>query len=309
LTEAPRDIAWRAEELLCRLAASDGPAVSLGAGDKETRKKCREGWERWWAAAAGTVEISRLGPEEASLGLTVICDCDVEGNYRVGAVWECATDGKPRWQIKGVKNPADAQLLPGGRVLIAECQGFTVTERDREGKVHWSHTVDNYPVSCQRLPNGNTFIATYTELLEVTRDGKKEFSHKLAGSIYCAQKLLNGNILYAHSGGQIVELGSNLRQVRSVTVGGLSAWASVVPLSNGHYLVSEYNKNSVIEIDEFGRTQWECTVPTPAWSTRLPNGNTLVASTESHCIFEFDRAGKEVWKRETQGRPFRVRRH
>jgi HEAT repeat protein len=309
LTDGPRQTAWQAEDLLCRLASSDAPAISLGAGDEEGRKKCREAWEGWWARSGAALDLSWLENEETSLGLTVICDCDVEGNYRVGAVWECAADGKPRWQIKGVKNPADVQLLPGGRVLVAECQGFIVTERDRDAKVQWSHSVDNYPVSCQRLPNGNTFIATYTELMEVTRDGKKEFSHKIPGSIYCAQKLHNGNILYAHSGGRIVELGSNLREVRSISVGGLSAWASVVPLPNGHYLVSQYNKNLVIEVDEFGRTQWECTVQTPAWCTRLPNGNTIVASTESHCIFEFDRAGKEVWKRETLGRPFRVRRH
>jgi HEAT repeat protein len=309
LTDGPRETAWQAEDLLGRLAGSKSPAVALGFGNEASRKNCRNEWEKWWVHNSATLDMSQLEAGETSLGLNVVCDCDVEGNYRVGSVWECAADGKPRWQIKGVKNPADVQLLPGGRLLVAECQGFTVTERDREGKVLWSHAVDNYPVSCERLPNGNTFIATYTELLEVTRDGEKVYSHKTTASIFCAKKLRNGNILYAHGHGQIVELGSNFKDVRSITLGGMSAWSSVEPLPNGRYLVSQYNKNQIVEVDEHGRTQWECAVQTPAWCTRLPNGNTLVASTEGHRIIEFDRAGKEVWQRETQGRPFRVRRH
>jgi hypothetical protein len=309
LSDGPRETAYQAEDLLGRLAGSKSPAVALGFGDATSRQNCRKEWEKWWLHNSATLDMSQLDAEETSLGLSVVCDCDVDGNYRVGSVWECAADGKPRWQIKGVKNPADVQLLPGGRVLIAECQGFNVSERDREGKVLWSHTVDNCPVSCQRLPNGNTFIATYTELMEITRDGEKVFTHKTGASVFCAKKLRNGNILYAHSQGQIVELGSNGREVRSITLGGMSAWASVEPLPNGRYLVSQYNKNQIVEVDELGRIQWECAIQTPAWCTRLPNGNTLVASTEGHRILEVDRTGKEVWQRETQGRPFRVKRH
>jgi HEAT repeat protein len=310
LTDGPPQTAWQAEDMLCRLASTAAPPVSLGKCDELSRKQCREAWEKWWTIAAATADLSKLDGERTGLGLTIICDCDVEGNYRIGSVWECAADDtKPRWQIKGVKNPADAQLLPGGRVLVAECQGFVVTERDREGKVLWSQTVDNYPVSCRRLPNGNTFIATYTEILEVTRDGKKEFSRRLGSSVFCAQKLPNGNILYAHSHGRIVEMTPLGTEVRSIEVGGLSAWASVEPLPNGRWLVAQYSKNMVIEVDENGRTHWECPVQTPAWCTRLPNGNTLVACTEGHCVIEFDRLGKEVWKRETPGRPFRVLRH
>ncbi|HMF13820.1 MAG TPA: PQQ-binding-like beta-propeller repeat protein [Gemmataceae bacterium] len=309
LTDGPRETAWRAEDLLSRLGPGRTPPVSLGRGDEADRKNCREAWENWWKANAGEVDFGQLELEESRLGLTVICDCDVEGKYRVGNVWECAADGKPRWQVKNLKNPADVQLLPGGRFLVAECQGFAITERDRQGTVLWSQAVSNYPVSCQRLPNGNTFIATYSELFEVTRDGKKVYSYDRPGSIYCATKLRNGNILYAHSSSGIVELGPSGKEVRTVPVQGLAAWASVEQLPNGRYLVSQYGNNRVIEIDETGRVQWECTVQTPAWATRLPNGNTLVASTEGHSVVEVDRAGKEIWKRETTGRPFRVRRH
>src|SRR5262249_32279912 len=170
--EGRGDRGWQAEDILRRLAGERSPGVTLGAGDGSARKICREAWESWWQAGGAGLDFSRMDLDESTLGLTVICDCDVEGQFRVGRIWECGPDGKARWQINQVKNPADVQLLPGGRLLIAECQGFVVTERDREGKVLWSHNVDNYPVSCLRLANGNTFIATYTELAEVTRDGK-----------------------------------------------------------------------------------------------------------------------------------------
>jgi HEAT repeat protein len=309
LSDGHRETAWQAEDLLGRLAPRPTPAVSLGSADPASRRRCRDAWEAWWKANADRIDLSSLELENASLGLSIVCDCDVEGKYRVGSVWECAGDGKPRWEIKNVKNPADVQLLPGGRLLIAECQGFVITERDRQGKVLWSYAVDNYPVSCQRLPNGNTFIATYTELAEVSRDGKKVYSYKKPNSIYCAHKLRNGNILYAHSSGKVVEIDANGKEVHSLMVDGLSAWASVEQLPNGRYLISQYSLNRVSEIDPAGQVHWECAVQTPAWSTRLPNGNTLVASTEGHRIVELDRSGRKVWKQETQGRPFRVRRH
>ncbi|HMF13517.1 MAG TPA: HEAT repeat domain-containing protein, partial [Gemmataceae bacterium] len=144
LTDGPRDVAWQAEDLLVRIAPTQTPPVSLGIGDDADRKKCRDAWEKWWSLHAGTIALAHLEVEETRLGLTVICDCDVEGKYRVGNVWECAADGKPRWLVKDVKNPADVQLLPGGRILVAECQGFAVTERDRQGTLHWTQAVNNY---------------------------------------------------------------------------------------------------------------------------------------------------------------------
>jgi hypothetical protein len=309
LSEGPAEIAWQAEELLRRIAREAGPTAVLAAADENQRRKCRAAWEAWWKEHADKIDLAKLSAEDAPLGLTIICDCDVDNQPRVGRVWECGPDGKSRWKIDGLKNPADVQLLPNGHILVAECQGFVVTERDRQGKVLWTRRVDNYPVSCQRLPNGNTFIASYSELLEVTRDGKTAYSHHKKGSIYCARKRRNGNILYAHGDGAIVEMDTTGKEVHRLTVEGLSGWAGVEILPNGRYLISKYSQNRLVEIDKAGKVFWECTVQTPAWCTRLRNGNTLVASTDEHCILELDRSGKEVWKQETKGRPFRVRRH
>lgn len=309
LGEGPLSLAVQAEDLLGRLAGAKVPPVGLGNGGAAARRACRQAWQEWWKANGEKIDLAKVDFEEAQLGLTIVCDCDVPAGS-VGRVWECRADGKPRWQIEGLGNPCDVQVLPGGRLLIAEYQAHVVTERDRQGKVLWSHRVTGSPVSCQRLPNGNTFIAASNELLEVTPDGKVVYSHRRGnGSIYCGQKLPNGNLLFAEGNGNVVEMDLTGKEVRSVAVGGLGSWAGLEPLSGGRYLVAQYANNRVVEVDAVGKVLWECAVASPAWATRLRSGNTLVASTDGRMLFEFDRAGKEVWKVPAQGRPFRVRRY
>ena len=75
-----------------------------------------------------------------------------------------------------MNGPNDAQVLPGGRILVAERNGNQVTERDRTGAISWKHECSS-PIGCQRLPGGNTLITTFSELKEVTREGKVVFSY------------------------------------------------------------------------------------------------------------------------------------
>ncbi len=183
LTDGSTDLAWRSEELLWRLAGEKAPAVSLGSADAAARRACREAWEGWWKANAPALNLAGVVLEDKALGLTLIAEFNVSGNH--GRVSECGRDGKTRWEVK-TGNAIDAQLLPGGNVLVASQTG-EVLELDRQGKVLWSHKIAN-PLRCQRLPNGNTFIATYNTLTEVTREGKAVYSYN-CGHCYHAQKL------------------------------------------------------------------------------------------------------------------------
>ena len=73
----------------------------------------------------------------------------------------------------------------------------------------WEYTPPGHPVTCQRLPNGNTFVATYNELVEVDRDKTVVFSAKVPTMmVYCARKLRNGHYIYVSSGDHLVELDS-----------------------------------------------------------------------------------------------------
>jgi outer membrane protein assembly factor BamB len=204
----------------------------------------------------------------------------------------------------------DVDLLPGGRLLVAEGSAYQVTERDRQGKVLWSHKTDGYATTVKRLPNGNVFFSGYGEMAEVTREGKVVFSYKSPfGTIYRVQRLRNGNLLFATTG-RVMEIDRTGKQVRNVVIpGGTGIWAHVELLPNGHYLVAQYSANKVIELDADGKVHWQVTVTTPSSASRLPNGNILVSSMDARLVVEFNRAGKEVWKQATQGRPFLVRRY
>lgn len=306
LDQAQPAITWQAEDLLCRLAGEQQPAITLDPLSRDSRQKARAAWDSWWHTQGEGIDLTKLDVQRP-LGLTLICDYDgVQGG--LGRIWECGSDGKERWRVDGLQGPLDVQVLPGGRLLVAEYTGSRVTERNRDGSVLWEQRVNGNPVNCQRLANGNTFIATYNEIMEVTREGRTVFSVQRPVNVYSAEKRRNGQIICLQSNGQIVEMDASGKELRTVSGGNTAGWGSLELLPSGRFLVSQYNLNKVVELDADGKIHFECSVPQPASATRLPNGNTLVADTQNRRIQEFDRAGNKVWEQITQGRPFRVRR-
>jgi hypothetical protein len=307
LGDGPLQFVWQAEDQLCRIAGEKSPSPLLDPGNAASRQKCRAAWEAWWKENEAGLDLARLPDGPRFLGVTLLCDFDSGPNSQ-GRVVEIGADGKERWKIATVDGPADVRMLPTGRVLIAEHNANRVTERTREGRIVWEHKLTGNPVSCQRLANGNTFIATYSELLEVTREGKPVFSLGRPYGVYGAQKLPSGHILYVHSNGHVIEVKPDGQEVRSIPVGNTSGWASVELLPNGHFLVALYNANVVKEIDANGKEYLKCTVPLATFATRLSNGHTLAADTQNRKILEFDGLGKKVAELPAGGRPFCVRR-
>jgi hypothetical protein len=313
LEDAPLPLAWRAEDWLVRVAGEKSPVLSGEPSELAQRKKWRKSWEDWWSGNKEQINLARLDLEETQLGLTMTCEMDGVGPVG-GRVSEFDRGGNLRWTIEeGFNAPTDFQRLPGGRVLVAEHWGQRVTERNRQGKVVREWKLADKPVTCRRLPNGNTFMATYTEILEMSAAGKQVFSFKAQGMIYCACKLRNQHILYINSGGQIVELDDQKKQVKSFTIpayqSGAAYWATIEPLPNGRYLVALAGADRVVEADATGKVHWECTVNKATGATRLPSNNILVASSDGRFAVEVNRAGKEVWRKSTKGRPFWARRY
>ena len=58
-------------------------------------------------------------------------------------------------------------------MLIAERNSNRVTERDQTGKILWQHQSEAGAIAADRLPNGNTLITTWNQILEVTPAGKQ----------------------------------------------------------------------------------------------------------------------------------------
>jgi hypothetical protein len=117
------------------------------------------------------------------------------GNYLVPqlldkVVREYTPEGKIVWEFKTPVEPKDswpftAIRLPDGNTLVTLTHGNTVVEVDASAKIVWQLTNADLPApllkdpcGAQRLPNGNTVIASYgagdqkVKLLEVTRDKK-----------------------------------------------------------------------------------------------------------------------------------------
>ena len=310
LSEAPTSLAWQVEDLLFRIAGEKAPAVSVGTGADAERKKCRDAWEKWWKDEGKKIDLKKVNFEDALLGLTLVAELDGSRGDGNGRVWECRRDGTAVREMTKANRPIDVQALPGGHFLVAEHGTMRVAQFDRDGKVVWEHkTTTSQPVSCQRLPNGNTFIATYNELLEVTPKNTVVFSRKPNLTIWNGYKLRNGNILYVTANNLVIETNADgTKEVARITVNGTGGWASADKLANGRYLVALYSMNKVVEVDSAGKVLWEVNVTSPGHATRLANGNTLVASIEGKQVIEFDRDKKQIWSQKVPGRPFHARR-
>src|SRR5262249_44845831 len=148
------------------------PAVSLGS-DPAARKKARDAWGKWWQEHGKQVDLAKLSEAPRLLGHIIVVLLDM------GRVMELDREDKVRWKLENLLFPLDVQYLPGDRVLVAEYHGQRVTERELNGTVRWSRAV-NGPLVAQRLANGNTFIATNGQLLEVNREGNEVFTFSFA---------------------------------------------------------------------------------------------------------------------------------
>jgi HEAT repeat protein len=311
LREAPSpEFSALVEEALARVAGPDAPAVAPADDFAKARQQTHDAWAAWYAARKGKFDLLGADPQEVYLGLRLICEFDWNGRFNGGKVWECGRDRKERWKIEGLLGPMDAQVLPNGRVLIAENHGRKVTERDKRGHVKWQKDLGGNPVACQRLANGNTFIACYYNFLEVRRDGSEVYNHSRPPNAYIFSASLkrNGHVVLMTSTGQVEEIVPKTNKlVRAVQVQNLGNWSGAEGLRNGNYLVALLAHGKVMEVDAGGAARWECPVPGVHTATRLPNGNTLVACMNNRMVAEYDRSRKEVWKVTTGGRPWRVR--
>jgi hypothetical protein len=153
---------------------------------------------------------------------------------------------------------------------------------------------------CQRLRNGNTFMAGRNVIQEVDPSGKEVFNLHRTDHLISVRRFRDGQTAYLTNQGNYVRLDAAGKEVKTFRVpmpgtGGLSA-AEVLP--NDRVLVSLQYENKAIQYDASSKRLWEASIPMPGNLTRLPNGNTLVVSGNSTGVTELDRSGRVVgeWK-------------
>ena len=244
LGDSPTPLATQAESLLQSIGGEKAPTQSLGDGTPDARKTSHEAWAAWWRDNGDKLNLAD-GPQGTPyLGLTLVAELTSNNGTGGNRVYELGADGEPRWELKDMQFPIDAQWLRGDRVLIAEYNAQRVIERERGGKIIWEYKIMNgNPVSCQRLANGNTLIATYTNVMEITPASKVVYNHAvnmLVGGqqIYNAIKMRNGNIACI-TGGTLVIIDTSGKKVKDYMLGNNNFnWAGVEELPGGKFLVA-----------------------------------------------------------------------
>jgi hypothetical protein len=310
--DASTERAWRAEELLWRIAGEDGPAVSLG-GDTASRQKARDEWKKWWDANEKKVDLAKLD-QESSYGLTIVCESPVRGG--LGRVVALTSDGKERWKVSGLNWPMDAVPLAGKRVLIAEHHRNRIFERDIDGgKEIWSENI-NQPVNVGRLPNGITWAVGRNQIIEWERGEKSNKKQVFTFvrneyDIVAGARLKNGEYALLTQNQQLLKVDRNGAITKSHGVGGngVNYYATVDVLPSGKVLCTLMNSITEFDLDS-GKTGWTANYQYATSAVRLRNGNTLVGNQNNARIVELDKDGKPTkWEykgTDTAYRPFRA---
>ncbi|MCX6912859.1 MAG: hypothetical protein NT167_07425 [Verrucomicrobia bacterium] len=240
-------------------------------------------------------------------------------DYSGGKVFIVSADGKVEWEYAtGACN--DVWVLPNGNLLFNT--GHGVKEVTREKAIVFNYESSSEIYACQRLANGNTFVAECNtgRLLELAPDGKVVKQVRLlpegkdGGHVYMrnARQLANGNYLVAHYGEQVVrEYDSQGGKVREFPAPG--GPHSVIRLPNGNTLIAcgdMAGAQHVIEVDKEGQTVWEVKADElpgihlkfMTGLQRLPNGNTVMSNWLGHGqlgkaphLIEVTRDKRVVW--------------
>ena len=176
-----------------------------------------------------------------------------------------------------------------------------------EGRIEWEYPAPRCD-DLWVLPNGNVLFNIEKGVREVTRDKRVVFAYDSSSEVFACQRLPNGNTFIAERhGGRLLEVdpaGKPVHELRLLPQGkdgGHYYLRNARRLANGNYLVPHYAMEVVREYDPQGKIVLE--IPAtggPHSAVRLPNGHTLVAcgdvGRDKAKVFEVDASGKVVWR-------------
>ncbi len=253
-------------------------------------------------------------PVDAHAAHPFLC-CDYNG----GRVCVVSAEGTIEWEY-ACKSPQDCWRLENGNYLFCFVNG--AVEVSPAKKVVWEYKAPEKTEvhSCQPLAEGRVLIVECgtSRLIEVDRAGKiaKEIKLTTAPDVQIhnqyrgARKTKDGRYFVCFKGeGKVVELDGEGGVLRAIKVPGDPH--EVVPLPDGHILITCGDGHKVIELDAAGKIAWELNendlpgnpLRLMAGCQRLPNGNTLFCNYLGHGhigeqpqFFEITRDKKVVWQ-------------
>ena len=209
-------------------------------------------------------------------------------------------------QEQPAATPKPIQEGKGHRFVCTDYIAGKVFIVNAEGKVEWEYST-GLCNDVWALPNGNLLFNTGHGVREVTREKTVVFNYESSSEVYACQRLTNGNTFIAEcSSGRLLELAPDGKVVKEVRLlpagkdGGHGYMRNARQLPNGNYLVAHYSEQVVREYDSQGLKVREIPAPGGPHSViRLPNGNTLIACADmsgAQHVIEVDKEDKTVWE-------------
>ncbi|MDO5572280.1 MAG: hypothetical protein Q4F97_12580 [Bacteroidales bacterium] len=162
----------------------------------------------------------------------------------------------------------------GGKVFIME-----------NNKIIWQHPAPNSN-DLWVLKNGNILFTTGNGVLEVTLNNDTIFEYTSKSNIFACQRLKNGNTFIAECNtGKLLEISPKGKVIKEVCIlndknndAGFAFMRNARRLDNGHFLIAHYGEQRVSEYDKSGKLVWNIDVPGGPHSViKLKNGDTYIA--------------------------------
>jgi len=298
LTKAPGEKAEAIDQILRAIAKDKSPE------SKNDSKADSAAWNIWWQKEGGELVLTPKEKNQDTLKNFLVVE-SFNQEKKSGRVLLINPSGKILWEISNLSNPTDAILLPNNKILITEQGANRVTERDTKGNISWEKASTN-PFLCQRLSNGNIFIASRNKLIEVSRNGNEVFSFSYSnGTILAACKTRANQYALLDYNGAFLKLDSKGNEVSKSRIPfptnfGINGGAIT---QNDRVLVSIPTVNKIMEFDFNGQPTWEATITMPGIPTKLSTGNVVAPSLNGSKIVEIRMDGKIIY--ESAANPFR----
>jgi hypothetical protein len=213
-----------------------------------------------------------------------------------GAVRLRSSNGKILWEMTGLTTPCDAEMLDNGNIVIAETYYPRVIVVDPTDNSYITiSTRQIYGITV--LENGY-LLAGPGGVQEVTSTGAEVWFYSLFFP-YDAIKLPDNTYVITDFNANVVmqvDINKNIIKTYTGCYGiSFSSPADIDLLSNGNYLISDYDNQRTIELNPNGAPEWQCSADGPNHdSDRLPNGNTLITDAWNDRVYEVDYYGKRV---------------
>ncbi len=314
IPQLPRGRIWQLEEFLLQLAGEHPPGGRFGRS-AESLAKTQDAWGGWWAKKGGAVDLVKLTFHPRIQGITDLIEHDQRG-FGMARIVSLGPDLKEKWRLTQTNfHPFDARMLPDGHVMIVEQNFSRVTERELNGTVTKTQTM-NQPVAAEPLADGGRLYVCRVMVTEHDKDGKSVWTYTRpmgAFDIVTGRRLPGGDtVLLINSntgqGVSFVRLDSKGKEVGKPLVlpKFLSLYmAGMDVIGENTILVSERDK--VCEYDlKTGKAGWSYRINQPTSVQRLPNGNTLIASPSLNKVIEVDPDGEVTWEYQSKDEGLQV---